>query len=80
MFGTTRIEDSQCVAQAVMYFEKFFEVARSMGDSHVLDVARFNLGVARGTAWQADYLKIVDGDVPTLLNWKNLRIPFTEGF
>jgi hypothetical protein len=61
-----------------MYFEKFFEVARSIGNMQVLDVARFNLGIARGTAWQADFLATVDGDLTKLLNWKNLRVPFTE--
>jgi hypothetical protein len=61
-----------------MYFEKFFEVARSVGDARVLDVARFNLGVARGTALRAEYLSTVTGSLEKLLHWKNLRVPFTE--
>lgn len=66
--------------QAVMYFEKFFEVARGIGDMRVLDMARLNLGVARGGAWQAEYMTAVDGDLEKLLNWKNLRISFTDNF
>jgi hypothetical protein len=66
--------------QAVMYFEKFFEVARNLGDNHVLDIARFNLGVARGSVWKQEFLGIVDTDLDKLLNWKNLKIPFTEQF
>lgn len=64
--------------QAVMYFEKFFEVARGVGDVRVLDTARFNLGVARGAAWQAEYMRVADADLEKLLNWKNLRISFTD--
>ena len=30
--------------QAVTYFERFFELARSLGDRKILDAARFNLG------------------------------------
>jgi hypothetical protein len=61
-----------------MYFEKFFEVARSVGDVRVLDVARFNLGIARGTAWQPEYLSTVTGSLGKLLHWKNLRVPFAD--
>lgn len=63
-----------------MYFEKFFEVARSIGDVRVLDVARFNLGIARGGAWQQEYMGVVDADLEKLLNWKNLRISFSDLF
>jgi hypothetical protein len=66
--------------QAVMYFEKFFEVARSLGDNRILDIARFNLGVARGSVWRQEFLDIVDNDLEKLLYWKNLRISFTEHF
>jgi hypothetical protein len=31
-----------------------------------------------GSAWQAEFLDVV-GDLPKLMNWKNLRIPFTDG-
>ena len=63
-----------------MYFEKFFEVARNLGDNNILDIARFNLGVARGSVWKQDFLQIVDNDLDKLLNWKNLRVPFTDQF
>lgn len=66
-----------CV-QAVMYFEKFFEVARSIGDTRVLDTARFNLAVARAAAARPAFLAAVTGDLGALLNWKNLRVPLTE--
>lgn len=34
--------------QAVTYFERFFEIARSLPDRRVVEVARVNLGMARG--------------------------------
>jgi hypothetical protein len=64
--------------QASIYFEKFFEVARSIGDLRVLDIARYNLGMARAAALQKEFLEVVDGDLEKLLNWKNLRISFTD--
>ena len=61
-----------------MYFEKFFEVARSIGDMRVLDVARFNLARARAAATRPALLHAVAHDLPALLNWKNLRVPLVE--
>ncbi len=34
--------------QATVFFERFFEVARTLPDKRALEAARFNLGVARG--------------------------------
>jgi hypothetical protein len=62
----------------VHYFSKSFEIARSLGDQKAIDVARVNLGVARGCAKKASYLKIVNGNMDTLLNWKNRRTPFDD--
>ena len=64
--------------QAVLYFEKFFEAARSVGDMRVLDVARCNLGIARAAATKDDFMAVVTGDLDALLNWKTLRVPFVE--
>jgi hypothetical protein len=64
--------------QAVMYFEKVFEVARSVGDAAVLDAARYNLGVAAAAAAKDAYFATVDADLGRLLNWKSLRVPFAE--
>mmetsp|Transcript_62110 Transcript_62110/g.196420 ORF Transcript_62110/g.196420 Transcript_62110/m.196420 type:complete len:441 (-) Transcript_62110:490-1812(-) len=64
--------------RAVMYFEKFFEVARSLNDRRMLDVARVNLGVARGSAHTAKYIDVVNEDLGMLLQWKNVRTPFDK--
>jgi hypothetical protein len=61
-----------------MYFEKFFEVARSMADSHALATARFNLGAARAAATAPAFFETVAGNMEQLLLWKNLRVPFCE--
>ncbi|GMH41675.1 hypothetical protein BSKO_09585 [Bryopsis sp. KO-2023] len=64
--------------QSVTYFEKFFEVARTLGNQQVLDIARINLGVARGAARMNEYMLVVQDDLPALLHWKNNRMPFWE--
>jgi len=61
--------------RAVTYFEKFFEVARSLNDRRMLDVARINLGVARGSARTGRFMEVVSSDLNTLLLWKNVRMP-----
>mmetsp|Transcript_7323 Transcript_7323/g.17602 ORF Transcript_7323/g.17602 Transcript_7323/m.17602 type:complete len:426 (+) Transcript_7323:130-1407(+) len=61
---------------AVLYFEKFFEVARTLQDSQLLDTARVNLGIARGMAKMESFLNLVNDDLSTLLQWKNIRLPF----
>lgn len=68
---------------AVVYFERFFEVARGLNDRRMLDVARVNLGVARGGVRGAAMLKAVTGagaegtnaSMQSLLQWKNVRLP-----
>ena len=64
--------------RAVTYFEKFFEVARSLNDRRLLDVARVNLGVARGAARTGKFFDAVVTDINTLLQWKNVRMPITS--
>jgi len=59
--------------RAVTMFERFFEIARALGDRRVLDTARFNLGVARGTLRMPAYAAAVAGDLPKLLEWKASR-------
>mmetsp|Transcript_40277 Transcript_40277/g.114029 ORF Transcript_40277/g.114029 Transcript_40277/m.114029 type:complete len:430 (-) Transcript_40277:386-1675(-) len=61
---------------AVSYFEKFFEVARTLQDRPLLDIARVNLGVARGMANMEGFMTMVNGDLSALLQWKNIRLPF----
>eukprot|EP00217_Crustomastix_stigmatica_P011837 CAMPEP_0183797340 /NCGR_PEP_ID=MMETSP0803_2-20130417/15412_1 /TAXON_ID=195967 /ORGANISM="Crustomastix stigmata, Strain CCMP3273" /LENGTH=410 /DNA_ID=CAMNT_0026042009 /DNA_START=52 /DNA_END=1284 /DNA_ORIENTATION=- len=61
--------------RAVTYFEKFFEVARSLHDRRMLDVARVNLGIARGSVRTGRLMDIVASDAHTLLQWKNVRMP-----
>jgi len=71
--------------RAVTYFERFFEVARSLNDRRMLDVARVNLGVARGSARGAGLLRAVAGGgggdaagMTALLQWKNVRVPLVD--
>lgn len=64
--------------QAVSYFERFFEIARTLKDRKMLDVARVNLGIARGTLRMDAYMSTVVSDLPQLIQWKNARIPFTD--
>lgn len=59
-------------------FEKFFEVARGLGDMSMLDVARYNLGVARGMSKADGFVKVAVADMATLLGWKNMRLPFED--
>lgn len=61
--------------RAVTYFEKFFEVARTLGERRMVDVARVNLGLARGSLKMAGFFDVVEKDLPTLIQWKNNRTP-----
>jgi hypothetical protein len=63
---------------SVHYFSKSFEISRSLGDQKAIDVARVNLGVARGCAKKSSYLKVVNGSTDALLSWKNRRTPFDD--
>ena len=63
---------------AVNYFEKAFEIAKTVGDRKLIDSARINLGMARGNLSMNKFMGVVKGDLPSLLNWKTRRIPFKE--
>ena len=65
-------------ASAVQYLERFFELARSVGDKALLDKARTYLGVARGNAVLPAYMHVVTHDLDALLRWKNRRLPFSD--
>ena len=60
---------------AVTYFEKFFELARSLNNRRMLDTARVNLGIARGSAQFSKYVEVVNSNMSSLLQWKNARMP-----
>lgn len=45
-------------ANSVHYFEKAFEMARSLGDQKGVSIARVNLGVARGQAKFGVFVKV----------------------
>ena len=64
--------------RSVTYFEKFFEVSRGLGDKKMVDNARVSLGVARGKANFKQYLELVNNDMASLLQWKNVRIPMAD--
>ena len=63
-------------ARSVSYFERLFEIARTLNDRKMLDTARFNLGVARGSLRLPQYMQLVNSDLPKLMQWKNSRAPF----
>ena len=65
---------------AVRWFERFYELAESRDDARLRDVARVNLGVARGLA-RADGLmrhvaESADAPTPELLKWRSSRENF----
>tara|TARA_B100001142_G_scaffold274187_1_gene282029 strand:+ start:802 stop:2181 length:1380 start_codon:yes stop_codon:yes gene_type:complete len=71
-------------AKAASCFEKFFELARGLSDQRLLDVARINLGIARGKVKQEKFMSTVlhageDGTkegseaLGNLLSWKVAR-------
>ncbi|GLI67841.1 hypothetical protein VaNZ11_012131 [Volvox africanus] len=64
--------------QAVSYFEKFFETARTLNDRRMLDTARVNLGVARGALRMGAWMGVVANNLPKLIAWKSSRVPFTD--
>jgi len=65
-------------ASAVQYLERFFELARAVGDRAMVDKARTYLGIARGNSVLPAFTKVVRSDLQALLKWKNRRTPFTE--
>ena len=65
-------------ARAVEYLERFFELARSIGDKALLDKARTYLGIARGNSVLPSFMNVVTTDLDALLRWKNRRTPFTD--
>lgn len=71
--GTVYFEKRE-FQKAVAYLERFYEIARSLNDRPMLDTARFNLGVAKGSLRLPAYMQLVNGDLPQLMQWKNSRI------
>ena len=67
-------------ANAVQYLERerFFELARSIGDKALLDKVCTYLGIARGNSVLPAYMNVVTNDLDALLRWKNRRTPFSE--
>ena len=64
--------------QAMTYFEKFFEIARTLGNRRIMDTARVNLGIARGAFRLKHYYGVVNNDLTKLIQWKNARVHFPE--
>jgi tetratricopeptide (TPR) repeat protein len=65
-------------ALAVNFFEKTFDIARTVGDRKLIDSARINLGMARGNMAMGKYMGIVKDNLPALLNWKTRRQAFKQ--
>ena len=51
------------------------QVAKTLQDRRMLDVARVNLGIARGCVRTGRYMDVVANDLTSLLQWKNIRMP-----
>ena len=72
-------------ARSVGHFERFHELARGLGDARLLDVARVNLGVARGVASEGGFIAKVataglgseaaTANAESLVTWKDSRTP-----
>ncbi len=60
---------------AVASFERFYELARGLGHRRMVDVARVNLGLARGAVRMARFMELVNADLPALIQWKNSAAP-----
>jgi tetratricopeptide (TPR) repeat protein len=58
---------------AVASFERFYELARGIGSGRMVDVARVNLGLARGAVRVARFMELVEGDLPALVQWKSCQ-------
>ena len=65
-------------ASAVQYLERYFELARQIGDRQIIDKARTYLGIARGNSVLPSFMNVVTTDLDALLRWKNRRTPFTD--
>lgn len=61
--------DSVCVVCACS------QVAKTLHDRRMLEVARVNLGIARGCVRTGRYMDVVANDLTSLLQWKNIRMP-----
>ena len=55
------------------YFERNYNIARSLGSRRSLDLARIQLGVARGDKMFERFVDVADMDLPKLLAWKSTR-------
>ena len=63
-------------ALAVEHLEKFFSISRALyTDPELQNIARINLGVARGKLKLEGYLNVVKNDMTALLKWKGARLP-----
>jgi len=63
-------------AVAVEHFEKFFSISRALyTDPELQNIARVNLGVARGKLKLEGYIGAVKDDMVALLKWKGSRLP-----
>ena len=63
---------------AVQHLERYFELARSIGDRALIDKARTYLGIARGNSVMPAFMNVVTTDLDALLRWKNRRTPFSD--
>lgn len=60
---------------AVASFERFYQLAQGLSNRKMVDVARVNLGMARGAVRMGRFIELVQTDLPALIQWKNCRAP-----
>lgn len=64
---------------ATSYFERSYEAAKALGDRKLLNTARFNLGVSRGSLNLGAFVDVLTTDLAAVLDWKIQRRPFLGG-
>lgn len=70
--------DHRSYEMAVKFFETFYKLAQDCRDTRLMELARLNLGTARGRLMELKYMELVcSGDLDALLKWKLEREPFT---
>ena len=64
--------------RSATYFEKSFELSRSLESRSMSDKARVALGVARGSSNMERFFEAVKSDANALISWKNVRMPLEK--
>ena len=71
--GAIYSKPGMSIEKAVSYYEKNYELARTIGDLKLMDDARIKLGTVKGKADIKKYMHMVRDDLGGLLKWKSRR-------